>query len=292
MSYDEFANTLFKFIIKSQRCSASGMKGRLISLELTSISGARVKQWAQLQTRKGRNKEQKFIVEGVRAVNEALHADAHVEVVVYDAAHGIPEGIEMQTDKSIEWVAASSEVIAKCTDTVTPQGVFAVVRQLEHKVDNLLAAAQPLVVVIDGIQDPGNLGTIIRSADAVGATGVVLGKGTVDVYNPKVVRATMGSLFHLPVVAADLLSVLPQVKQHNIPIIGTGLQTDHHCYEEDFTQGAWIVIGNEARGISEELLPLLDRQIIIPMVGQAESLNAAMATTVILYEALRQRHYN
>ncbi|NHN34550.1 RNA methyltransferase [Paenibacillus sp. S3N08] len=146
-----------------------------------------------------------------------------------------------------------------------------------------------LVVVIDGVQDPGNLGTIIRSADAVGATGVLLGKGTVDLYNPKTVRSTMGSLFHLPIASGDLHALLPAAAEQGVAIVTTSLQATSSCYDFDFRRPVWFVIGNEGQGVSAEVSALSTEQILIPMQGKAESLNAAMAATVVLFEAMRQR---
>lgn len=266
-------------------------------MEIVSETNARAKVWSQLLHNKGRKKHGKFLVEGVRLVNEAIRSheqsSAHVECVIYTLSSGLPEGIEAdQNDEHIQWIGVSDAVFAKCSDTVHSQGVIAVVQQWKARLDAVMNAKHPLVIAVDGIQDPGNLGTIIRSADAVGATGVVIGKGSVDVYNPKTVRATMGSLFHVPIIEADLEVVLPQVREHGIDIVSTGLQTDRYCYDEDFTKGMWIVVGNEGHGVSARISKYVDRQIIIPMDGQAESLNVAMATTVILFEALRQRQFS
>jgi TrmH family RNA methyltransferase len=153
----------------------------------------------------------------------------------------------------------------------------------------LLEQVNGLVIVIDGVQDPGNLGTIIRSADAVGATGVVLGRGTVDLYNPKTIRSTMGSLFHLPILESDLHELLPLARQKNIRLVSTSLQAQHSCYELDMADTIWFILGNEGSGVSESLQPFVSQQIIIPMRGKAESLNVAMAATVLLFEAGRQR---
>lgn len=263
-----------------------------------SVSNARVKQWAQLLSNRGRQKQGKFMAEGTRLISEALQSHAVIESIIYKEKEGLPDPLRRWREHSsedsrhIEWIAVSDDVFAKCSDTVTPQGVIAIIKQWEHQTAPFFDATQPLVVAVDGIQDPGNLGTIIRSADAVGATGVVIGKGSVDMFNPKVVRATMGSLFHLPVIEADLETLLPQVQSPNIDIVSTSLQAERHCYDEDFTKGIWLIVGNEGHGVSPTVARFVDRQIIIPMIGDAESLNAAMATTVILYEALRQRRFN
>jgi len=158
-----------------------------------------------------------------------------------------------------------------------------------HTAEALLGAEGALIVAVDGVQDPGNLGTIIRSADAVGATGVLLGRGTVDLYNPKSIRSTMGSLFHLPVADCDLLEWLPQAQARGMQTLGTSLAATASCYDVDLRHSTCIVLGNESRGISAEVERLVTQRIIIPMSGRSESLNVAMAATVLLFEASRQR---
>ncbi|MCS7461750.1 RNA methyltransferase [Paenibacillus doosanensis] len=265
----------------------------LLESSITSVHNPRVKSWAQLLDKKGRDKQGQFIIEGVHLVQEALASGAAVEtlIVASDRQQELPTGLlEQALAAGIECVAVSEQVLAKCTDTLAPQAVLAVLPKLRYEPRDLLAAAAPgLVVVIDGIQDPGNLGTIIRSADAVGATGVLLGRGTVDLYNPKTVRSTMGSLFHLPIVQGDLRDALPQAASAGAAIVTTSLQAKMSCYEYDFREPVWFVVGNEGQGVSEEVSLLATEQIIIPMQGRAESLNAAMAATVVLFEAMRQR---
>ena len=265
----------------------------LLESSITSVQNARVKAWAQLLDKKGRDKQGQFIIEGVHLVQEALESGAAIEtlVVAEDRQHELPDGLLKQAvDAGIECIAVSEQVLAKCTDTLTPQAAFAVLSKLDWSLDDFMRAdSVGLVVVIDGIQDPGNLGTIIRSADAVGATGVLLGRGTVDLYNPKTVRSTMGSLFHLPIVQGDLRDALPQAASQGIAIVTTSLQGKRSCYEYDFRQPVWFVVGNEGQGVSAEVSALATEHILIPMQGQAESLNAAMAATVVLFEAMRQR---
>ncbi|WCR24738.1 RNA methyltransferase [Paenibacillus thiaminolyticus] len=267
---------------------------------ITSVHNPRVKRWASLQERKGRKQEGCFLVEGIHLVQEALASGAPVEAVLCDEARDVPVELLPYADASRtaaadgeqpEWIGVTDAIIRKLSETETPQPVIAVVRKPALDPGALFGADMPLVVAVDGVQDPGNLGTIIRSADAVGATGVVLGRGTVDVYNAKTVRSTMGSLFHLPVVEADLLSLLPEAKGHGMRLASTSLQASHSCYGYEYRQPLWLIVGNEGQGVSPAVQALVDDTLIIPMRGQAESLNVAMATTVLLYEAMRQRHY-
>ncbi|MDF2716005.1 MAG: hypothetical protein K0R28_2930 [Paenibacillus sp.] len=258
---------------------------------ILSLHNPRVKLWAQLLEKKGRDKQGSYLVEGIHLVQEALKCNASVETLLYSEERGIPDEIEalVLSEAELECVPVSEQVLAKCSDAQTPQPVIAIVRKAAHSAETLLDIPNGLVVVTDGLQDPGNLGTIIRSADAVGASGVVLGKGTVDLYNPKTVRSTMGSLFHVAVVEADLLPLLAQAKSRGIRLVNTSLQAKQTCYEADFTSATWLVLGNEGKGVSPEVAEQIDDHVIIPMKGQAESLNVAMAATVLLFEAMRQR---
>ncbi|WP_018885675.1 TrmH family RNA methyltransferase [Paenibacillus massiliensis] len=263
-------------------------------MDIISPSNSRVKGWAQLLDKKHRSKQGKYLIEGIHLVMEALQANADIECVAYDMERGIPReltGLRSSPDAP-EWIAVSAAVIAKCTEAKTPQSVFAVVRKETTAVDRLWEKPNSIVIVLDGVQDPGNVGTIIRSADAAGAAGVILGQGCADLYNPKTIRSTMGSMFHIPVVEGELAELLPEAKRHGAQIISTALDATHSCYTYDFRGPVWMLIGSEGQGVSAEATALVDESIRIPMVGQAESLNAAMAATIVLFEAMRQRNFN
>jgi TrmH family RNA methyltransferase len=260
--------------------------------EILSPQNSRVKEWTHLLERRGRDKQGKFLIEGFHLVEEAVKAEAAVTTIVYSLEKGKPAALYAATEDRIEWIGVSQAVLEKCSDTQTPQGIFAVVSKPDMAGGALWPADMPdLVVVIDGIQDPGNLGTIIRSADAVGAGGILLGAGTVDAYNPKAIRSTMGSFFHLPIVEGDLLQILPHAKAEGVQLVTTSLQASQSCYETDLSKPTWIILGNEAKGVSPEVGDIADVKVIIPMQGKAESLNVAMAATVLLFEASRQRRY-
>nr|WP_189000707.1 RNA methyltransferase [Paenibacillus nasutitermitis] len=247
---------------------------------------------AALLEKKHRDRSGVFLVEGVHLVQEAFLAGAAVEKVVYDEGRGIPAELQDHLDhSSCERIAASTAVMAKCTGTDTPPPVFGVVAKLNPE-QNALYRENSLVVVLDGVRDPGNVGTIIRSADAVGADAVLLGSGCADLYNPKTVRSTMGSLFHLPIVEGDLAEFLPEAAARGIQLVGTSLQAEESCYSRDWTLPTWLLLGSESHGLSPLALATVSANVIIPMRGKSESLNVAMAATVLLYEALRQRDLN
>ncbi len=259
---------------------------------ITSLQNEKVKAMAALLDKKHRDRSGAFLVEGVHLVQEALHAGADVQTVVYDAGRGVPSELkEPLEDAGCELVEAPRAVLAKCTGTDSPPPVFGVVAKPAYD-EAALFRPDSLVVVLDGVRDPGNAGTIIRSADAVGADAVVLGRGCVDLYNPKTVRSTMGSLFHLPVVEGDLAKLLPAAKERGIRLVGTSLQASANCYAYDWRAPTWLLLGSESDGLSAPTLAMATDSVVIPMRGRSESLNVAMAAAVLLHEAMRQRHFS
>jgi RNA methyltransferase, TrmH family len=262
---------------------------------ISSSSNPRVKEWSKLTERKHREREGKFLLEGIHLVEEALRAGWPLTYVAFDAGDGMPGELAAIADSLDSgspgplWVPVSPEVIAKCSSTETPQPVFAIAEKQYLTPDKLFDNETGLVAVLDGVQDPGNVGTIVRSAAACGATAVVLGRGTADLYNAKTIRATMGALFHVPVVEADLTELLPEARGRGMTVVGTSLEAARSCYDYDFRHGVCLVFGSEGSGLSAEVSACVQDNVIIPMTGRTESLNVAMAATVLLFEAQRQR---
>jgi len=239
-----------------------------------------------LKKRSARRKEKLFVVEGPHLVEEAVD---QIKFVVYSENLPLVRKLEGQ---GIECLKISRKQFADLSDVETPQGILAVVKQQEHDLQSVLKVKNPLVVFCVEIQDPGNLGTIIRTADAVSASGVILSKGTVDPYNQKVIRASMGSLFHLPIVQADdVFKTIKQLKEKNIQIVVTDISSKKDFFAIEYRKPCAILVGNEGSGLPKEIVGLADRSVKIPMPGKAESLNVGVSTAVILYEALRQRTY-
>lgn len=260
---------------------------------MSSAFNPRVKEWAKLLERKYREREGKFLLEGIHLVKEALDADWPLEIIAFDEGSGVLDAFEEYLDGEERngplWIPVSPEIIMKCSETDSPQPIFAVALKRPPLKELLFEQEQGLVVVLDGVQDPGNVGTIVRSAAASGATAVILGKGTADLYNPKTIRSTMGALFHVPVLEADLTVLLPEAISQGIAVAGTSLQAAKSCYDYDFRRSTWIILGNEGSGMSVSVAELVENHLLIPMTGRAESLNVAMAATVLLFEAQRQR---
>ncbi len=241
-----------------------------------------------MTSRKDRHHERLFVIEGVRLVEEALRSGARFALTVYNPEQLVTTergaALQAAVGRLPHAYAAPPEVIQAVTDTVTPQGIVAAVGWPE-----LEPARSGVQLVLDAVQDPGNVGTLLRTAEATGVSQVICLTGSADVYSPKVVRAAMGAHFRLPIVqdvdwdeASGLLvtadNVYAAVANATMPY-----------YAADWRQPSALVIGNEANGVSETALAIATKQISIPMVGPVESLNAAVAGSVILFEALRQR---
>ncbi|MCE4027873.1 RNA methyltransferase [Microbacterium sp. Au-Mic1] len=252
----------------------------------------RVRAVAKLTKRSARTETGLFLLEGPQAVREALsyRPEAIVELFATPSAwdkHGDLRQAATAADVRFEYV--TEFVLAAMADTVTPQGVVAVARQTPTSVRDIFAAAPRLVAICEEVRDPGNLGTIIRAADATGADAVVLTGRTVDLYNPKVVRSTTGSLFHLPVsVGGELPDVIERAHAAGLQVVAADVKGDDLLAAR--AEGvlarptAWL-FGNEAHGLEEPALELADRALRLPIFGRAESLNLATAASVCLYES-------
>ena len=263
--------------------------------QITSVKNNRVKNWASLKQKKFREQSGLYLAEGLRLVEEAVESGAPIEDILISGDVGsgkFDRIINSATAAGTRMYEVNDMIIEHVADTKTPQGVIAVVRKTEGDPFAFIANKErPLYLVLDGLQDPGNLGTMIRTADAVGATGVFVGANSVDLYNPKVVRATMGSLYHLPVFQLGLIDLLPKLKAVGVNVVGTAVENGVPVFRADLSGAVALVIGSEAHGVSDAVAALTDANVTLPMPGGAESLNAAIASSVILYEALRQRSF-
>ncbi|MDI6731583.1 MAG: RNA methyltransferase [Candidatus Margulisbacteria bacterium] len=231
-----------------------------------------------------RKKEKKFVVEGPHLAAEAVD---WIDFVIYAKDQPLLEQLQK---KNISCFKVTQKEYDELSAVETPQGILAVIREQSFGLNAVIKADTPLIVFCINVQDPGNLGTIIRTADAVGASGVILSKGTVDLYNPKVIRSTMGSLFHLPIVQeAEVEAAVAFLKQHKIKLIAADLAGEKSHFALKYNQPMAVLVGNEAAGLPPEIVQLCDEKVKIPMPGKAESLNVGVSAAVILYEALRQR---
>ena len=250
----------------------------------------RVRAVAKLAKRAARTETGLFLVEGPQAVREALmfRPDRVVEVFTVRGVFDRHQDLARELAKvGLEAELVSEQVLGAMADTVTPQGVIAVCRQSPVSVSDMLGDGTRLIAILEEVRDPGNAGTIIRAADAAGADGVILTGNSVDAYNPKVVRSTTGSIFHLPIAqGGSLEDALAQVRETGLRVLAADISGDElpELRELLVDPTAWL-FGNEAHGLSGEQLSLVDRAVRVPIYGHAESMNLATAASVCLYES-------
>lgn len=260
---------------------------------ITSSSNSKIKQVIQWQTKaKERRSAGIFLTEGFKMYEEAPEESVH-EVYLAESALEKCKADSKLMDKLARtgYEVVADSLFAKMSDTQTPQGILCVIRRPEWTVEQLLAVEKPLLVVLENLQDPGNLGTIIRTGEGAGITGVIMSTGTVDMYNPKVIRATMGSVFRVPCVyVPDLQEVLRQMREQGIRTYAAHLDGKEYYDSFSFREGTAFLIGNEGNGLERETADAADSYLKIPMEGKVESLNAAIATSLLMYEAHRQRN--
>lgn len=254
---------------------------------ITSKDNEIVKHIRKLRDKKYRDESGEFIIEGVKIIEEAVSENAKIKMVVVceDGLKSEPIKKEVLYKIAKEKVIYVNDKVFKLlTDVTTPQGILAVV---EKPNKNEIDFSKELFLILDNIQDPGNMGTILRTADSVALTQIVVPKGNADCFNPKVVRSTMGAIFRINVIEVDdLVKTIKEFKKHKIQVLATDLSTNYSIYDVNYHRSA-IVIGNEGNGVSKEILDLADKRIKIPMLGKTESLNASVATGIVLYNAVR-----
>lgn len=260
---------------------------------ITSTSNAKVKNLIKcIKSAKERRKQGVFIVEGIRMFLE-IPDEIHLETYMTEDFYAQHQHMIME--KGLQFELVANHVMEALSDTKTPQGVISICRQLSYTLDevcNSIGLEQnqaPLILALENVQDPGNLGTMIRTAEGAGVTGVIMSRDTVDIYNPKVVRSTMGSVFRVPFIYVDdLVHCVRDLSNNGFQSFSAHLQ-GKSFYDYSYVEPTIFVIGNEGNGLTDAMSEVTDRKILIPMQGRVESLNAATATTVLIYEAIRQR---
>ena len=257
---------------------------------ITSKDNEMIKNIKKLKEKKYRDEENKFLVEGIKMVQEAINENAKISKIVIceDCINdgSIKQELLYEIAKH-DCIYVSEKVFQSMTEVTTPQGILAVIEK-ENSEDNI-SYDEDIIVVLDGIQDPGNLGTILRTLDSADLKQIILSEKTADPYNPKVVRSTMGAIYRVNMIRSkNIIETIKNMKKHKYDIVATSLQTDKTIYDIDYKKKV-IVIGNEANGVSKEVLELTNQKVKIPMLGKTESLNAAVATGIILYEYVRKK---
>lgn len=241
-----------------------------------------IKEVNSLKAKKERDKTGLFILEGKRLVEEIPNS---WEIKYLLKAESYSDEINFENVYTVK-----DSLFEKISETVNPQGILAVCHIKEFDVTNVDYSNSPFFVVLENVTDPGNMGTLIRTADAAGADGIFLSKGCVDIYNPKVIRATMGSIFHLPIYRnLNLMNLMEDFKNNNVKTLAAHLKGTSTPYKVDMTTACAVIIGNEANGLSDEISEMASDLVKIPMPGKAESMNAGIAGGILIYEAVRQR---
>ena len=249
-----------------------------------------IKHIRKLKDKKYRDENNEYLIEGVKLIEEAVKENAEIKkVIVCDdttRTYEIPTNVMLEIAK-YECVYVTEKIFNMITQVTNPQGIMAIVKK--NVTNSEIDYSQDIIVVLDGVQDPGNLGTILRTVDSVGLSQIIVSKETADAFNPKVVRSTMGAIFRVKIIESeDLQETIKQIKKHHFKLMVTSLQTDRSIYDIELNKRI-IVIGNEANGVSKEIQDMADEKVKIPMLGKTESLNASVATGIILYEYVRQK---
>ncbi|SHE83108.1 TrmH family RNA methyltransferase [Clostridium fallax] len=247
------------------------------------------KEIKKLKERKHRKKEKKYIVEGIRFVEEAIKSSSNIESIVISssAEEKVLEYFNEDLKKQNCYIL-NDVLFNQLADTESPQGILAIVKMKEFN-SNLNGK---FFVLADRVQDPGNMGTIIRTSHAAGVDGIIITKGTVDVYNDKTLRSTMGSIFYIDIIEDNDLTLIEKLKKEDFKLVVSSLQGQKNFFEENLKGKIIIAVGNEGNGISNEVESLADILVKIPMPGNAESLNVSVASSIMIYEKVRQNIIN
>ena len=223
-----------------------------------------------------------YIVEGIKMVKEAINENQEIALIA------IREDFKIDFDtKKIKIVTISNKIFNDISDVKTPQGILAVIKKNQN---NQIETNSNYILALDSLQDPGNMGTIIRTADSANINQIIINKTTVDPYSPKVIRSTMGAIYRTNIIEVeDLKATLKEMKSKGFQIITTDLKATQSIYDINYNNKTVVVIGNEANGVSQEILQTADKKVIIPMLGKTESLNASIAASIMIYEYVRQK---
>ena len=257
---------------------------------ITSVSNPQMKRVKELLNKsRQRKKEKCFVAEGIRMVSETPSDRLEKLYISESFSKNPPELRGMDVSKAL---VVDDQVFRQISDTQTPQGIMAIIRQKENQLEAILNQPDALLLFLENIQDPGNLGTMMRTAEGAGVTGVIMSRETVDIYNPKTIRATMGALYRMPFVYVDdFCETLRLAEEKGIRLYAAHLRGQHTYDAQDYRQPSGFLIGNEGNGLTKEAADCATDYIRIPMGGKLESLNAAVAAAVLMYEANRQRRH-
>lgn len=260
---------------------------------ISSESNAQIKEIVKLQkSARERRKKSIFVVEGIKLTKEAASHGKLKKIYTSKQIYNQADDSLLKLFANHDFEVVSDNVFRGISETVTPQGMLGLVQMPSYDLEEILDDERQSIILLDDLRDPGNLGTIMRTAEGANMSGVVLSRESVDLFNPKVVRATMGAIFRVPFYYADdLVNVIQLMKEREIPVYGTMMQGSVVYDSLDYRKSIGIVIGNEANGISSKVIKNLTGGVRIPMAGKLESLNAAVSAAILMYEIEKQKRY-
>lgn len=260
---------------------------------ISSKENEQIKYIRKLKEKKFRDETHEYLIEGMKLIEEAIAENVKMKTIVIcedclEGENAIEQSLLYEIAK-YQCVYVTKKLFGLLTDVVTPQGMLAVVEKGDSNNATTIDYSQDIILALDDIQDPGNIGTILRTADSANLKQILLSSGTVDPYSPKVVRSTMGAIFRMNIIRTESLEkTLKEIQKNHFEVVATSLNADKSIYEMDY-QKKVIVIGNEAKGVSKAIQNLADQKVKIPMLGKTESLNASVAAGILIYEYVRRK---
>ena len=257
---------------------------------ISSKDNELIKHIKKLKDKKYRDENNEYIVEGVKLIEEAVQEKAKIKKIIVcedtTRTYEIPTQVMLEIAK-YECLYVTDKIFSSITQVTNPQGVMAIIEKNSENQE--IDYTQDIIIALDNVQDPGNLGTILRTVDSIGLSQIIVSKDTVDAFNSKVVRSTMGAIFRVKIIEVEnLVQSIKEMRKHHFKLMVTSLQTENSIYDIEFNKKI-IVIGNESNGVSKEIQDMADEKVKIPMLGKTESLNASVAAGVVMYEYVRQK---
>ena len=277
---------------------------RINKLEITSATNPRIKAIKKLEQKRERDREGLFVIEGFHLVEEAIKHHAEIETILYSASADVALLAKIETDlmknqghqqnldsrnAGIDFILITDSILKTLANTPAPQGIIAILKQPKMAIEMLLDDnKRPLahLLLLDNVQDPGNVGTMIRTAEAAGFKGIILGDGSADLFNDKTIRATQGALFQLPIIKVNLEALLPALHDAGYESWVTTLEEATFYTALPKPQKCALIMGNEGQGVDPKLQKLASTKVKIPMLGQSESLNVGVAAGILIYHLL------
>ena len=257
---------------------------------ISSKDNELIKHIKKLKDKKYRDENNEYIIEGVKLIEEAVKEQAKIKKIIVcedtTRTYEIPTHVMLEIAK-YECIYVTDKVFSAITQVTKPQGIMAIIEK--EKETQEIDYTEDIIIALDGVQDPGNLGTILRTVDSIGLKQILVSKESADAFNSKVVRSTMGAIFRIKIIEVeDLAQKIKEIKKHHFKLMVTSLQTENSIYDIEFKKKI-IVIGNESNGVSKEIQDIADEKAKIPMIGKTESLNASVAAGIVMYEYIRQK---